>query len=76
MAQAGIATEQFALDKTVLPRPTRTKIVTTEGIEIVLPNDMRDRIDESRLEQDGILIIRTDGIRSYEPVFDKSRRAR
>lgn len=76
MGVAGIATEQFDFDKSVVRRPTRTKIITNEGIEILVGDEFLDRVDESRVAQDGVITIRTTGIRNYESLTDKDRRVR
>lgn len=67
LREAGIEDEHFELDKAAIPRPTRDRLVTVEGIEINYGETMRDRVSEIPLGNGEIEIrIRTAGVSKRE----------
>ncbi len=75
MRAANLSSEHFTIDKTVQPRPARTRYVLQEGTEIIVPDEYSDHVDISRLRE-GIIVIRTTGIRNRELLTEKGRRIR
>ncbi len=63
LREAGLEDEEFAIDRAAVPRPTRERLVTNEGIEVNYSEAVRARITEIPLPGGEVQIqITTSGI--------------